>query len=90
MNNTNDPQKSKFQNKGGEESDKVKENIPKALSDNKTAVVIRVRIKAIKERGEAKGGDLKNREEKRSIMKKNQPKKERVKITPLERKSYLL
>ena len=53
-------------------------------------MVIRVRIKAIKERGEAKGGDLKNREEKRSIMKKNQPKKERVKITPLERKSYLL
>ena len=90
MNNTNDPQKSKFQNKGGEESDKVKENIPEALSGNRTTVVIRVRIEAIKGRGEAKGGDLKNREEKRSIKKKNHPKKEGVKITSWERESYLL
>ena len=40
----------------GEETDKVKENIPKTLVGNKTVVVIRVRIKAIKGRGEAKGG----------------------------------
>ena len=53
-------------------------------------MVIRVRIEVIKGRGEAKGGDLKNREEKRSIKKKNQPKREGVKITPLERESYLL
>ena len=40
-------------------------------------MVIRVRIEAIKGRGEPKGGDLKKREEKRSIKKKNQPERER-------------
>ena len=48
MNNTNNPQKSEFQDKGGEESDKVEENIPEALAGNKTVVVIRTRIEAIK------------------------------------------
>ena len=50
LNNTNNPQKSEFQDKGGEESDKVEENIPKALADNRIAVVIRTRIEAIKGR----------------------------------------
>ena len=40
----------------GEETDKVKENIPETLVGNRIVVVIRVRIKAIKGRGEAKGG----------------------------------
>ena len=48
INSTNNPQKSEFQDKGGEESDKVEENIPKALADNRTIVVIRTRIEAIK------------------------------------------
>ena len=54
MNSTNNPQKSEFQDKGGEETDKIKENIPETLAGNKTAVMIRVRIKAIKGREEAK------------------------------------
>ena len=58
LNSTKTPQKLEFQDKGREESDKVKENIPEALSSNRTAVVIRVRIEAKKGRGEAKGGDL--------------------------------
>ena len=51
LNSTKTPQKLEFQDKGGEESDKVKENIPEALSSNRTAVVIRVRIEAIKGEG---------------------------------------
>ena len=41
MNSTNNPQKSKFQDKGGEESDKVEKNILDALAGNRTIVVIR-------------------------------------------------
>ena len=54
MNNTNNPQKLEFQDKGGEETDIVKENIPKTLAGNRIVVMIRARIKAIKEGGEAK------------------------------------
>ena len=43
-----------FQDKGGEKIDKVKENILETLVGNMTIVVIRARIKAIKEGGEAK------------------------------------
>ena len=59
MNITNNPQKSEFQDKGEEEFDKVKENIPETLVGNRTAVMIRVRIEVIKGRGEAKGGGSK-------------------------------
>ena len=55
MNSTNNPQKSEFQDKGGEETDKIKENIPETLAGNRTVVVIRARIEAIKGWGEAKG-----------------------------------
>ena len=48
LNSTNNPQKSEFQDKGGEESNKVEENIPEALAGNKTAVVIRTKIEVIK------------------------------------------
>jgi len=48
LNSTNNPQKSEFQDKGGEETDKIKENIPETLAGNRTVVVIRVGIEAIK------------------------------------------
>ena len=51
MNSSSNPQKSKFQHKGEEESDKVEKNIPESLVGNRTAVVIRVRIEAIKGEG---------------------------------------
>ena len=54
MNNTNNPQKSEFQDKGGEESYKVEKNIPEALAGNKIAVVIKARIETIKGGGEVK------------------------------------
>ena len=71
MNSTNNPQKSKFQDKGGEKSDKVEKNIPDALAGNRTTVMIRAKIKAIKWRGKVKEGGFEKREEKRSIKKKN-------------------
>ena len=49
MNSTNNPQKSKFQDKGGEEINKIKENIFENLAGNKTAVKIRARNGTIKE-----------------------------------------
>ena len=55
MNSTNSPLKSEFQDKGEEESDKVRKNIPETLAANRTAVVIRARIETIKGKGEAKG-----------------------------------
>ena len=55
MNSTNNPQELEFQDKGGEETDKVKENVLETLAGNKIAVVIRVRIETIKGKGEAKG-----------------------------------
>ena len=48
MNGTNNPQKSKFQDKGGEETKKVKENISENLAGNKTAVEIRAKNVIIK------------------------------------------
>ena len=54
LNSTNNPQKSKFQDKGGEEINKVKENIFENLAGNKTAVKIRVRNGTIKEGRETK------------------------------------
>ena len=54
INSTNNPQKSEFQDKGEEESDKVEKNIPEALVGNRIAVVIRAMIEAIEGRGEAK------------------------------------
>ena len=44
LNNKNNLQKSEFQDKGREESDKVERNIPDALAYNRIAVMIRVRI----------------------------------------------
>ena len=44
LNSKNNPQKSEFQDKGGEESDKVERNIPDALAYNRTTVMIRARI----------------------------------------------
>ena len=55
MNSTNSHLKSEFQDKGGEESDKVRKNILETLAANRTAVVIRARIETIKGKGEAKG-----------------------------------
>ena len=55
LNSTNNPQKLEFQDKGREETDKVKENIPETLADNRTVVVIKARTKAIKGEREAKG-----------------------------------
>ena len=54
INSTNNPQKSEFQDKGGEESDKVEENFHEALAGNRTAIVIRTKIDAIKGGGEVK------------------------------------
>ena len=54
MNSTNNPQKSKFQDKGGEEIHKVKENIFENLPGNKTAVKIRAMNDTIKEGRETK------------------------------------
>ena len=67
MNSTNNPQKSDFQDKGGEETNKVKENIPKNLTGNKTAVEIRVRNVTIKGGREANewGGARKKKRKKR-------------------------
>ena len=48
MNSTNNTQKSEFQDKGGGETDKVKENILETLAGIKTVVVIRARIETIK------------------------------------------
>ena len=59
---TNNSQKSEFQDKGGEEINKVKENIPKTLVGNMTAVVIRAMTEAIKGEGEEKGKGSKEKE----------------------------
>ena len=70
LNSTNNSQKSEFQDKGGEESDKIEKNIPEALAGNRTAVVIKVRNEAIKgggevkERGSEKKGEKEKKEEK--------------------------
>ena len=79
MNSTNNPQKSEFQDKGGEETDKIKENIPETLAGNRTVVVIRARIEAIKRGGEIKEGGSKKRKEKEE---KSTREREREKITP--------
>ena len=44
LNSKNNAQKSEFQDKGREESDKVERNIPNALAYNGTTVMIRARI----------------------------------------------
>ena len=67
-----------------EETDKVKENIPETLVGNRIAIVIRAKIKAIKGRGEAKGGFKKRG----TFRRKNQSKRERVTLRKCE--SYLL
>ena len=54
LNSSNNPQKLEFQGKGEEESDKVEKNIPEILVSNRTAIMIRARIEAIKGEGEAK------------------------------------
>ena len=54
LNSSSNPQKSEFQNKGEEESDKVEKNILEALVGNRTAMVIRAMTEAIERRGEAK------------------------------------
>ena len=48
LNSTNTPQKSEFQDKGGEKIDKVKENILESLVGNMTSVEIRTRDMPIK------------------------------------------
>ena len=48
LNSSSNPQKSEFQNKGEEKSDRVKKNILEVLMSNGIAVVIRVRIETIK------------------------------------------
>ena len=53
LNNTNTPQKSKFQEKGKEETDKVKKNILKNLAGNRIAVKISTRNVPIKRGREA-------------------------------------
>ena len=49
LNSTNNPQKSEFQEKGGEETNNVKENIPENLGGNKIVVEIRAKNVIIKE-----------------------------------------
>ena len=67
MNSTNNPQKLEFQDKGGEETEKVKKNISEILAGNRTAVVIKVRNEAIKGGGEVKerGSEKKGEKEKK-------------------------
>lgn len=48
LNSTNNPQKSEFQDKGREDTDKVEENISENSASNKTAVDIRIRNIPIK------------------------------------------
>ena len=77
LNGTNNPQKSKFQDKGGEETKKVKENISENLAGNKTAVEIRAKNVIIKW---GVGGGERERERKmkgRSGWKKKQKQKEK-------------
>ena len=50
LNSGSNSQKSEFQDKGGEESDKVEKNIPEALVGNKINMVIGARIEVIKGR----------------------------------------
>ena len=64
LNSTNNPQKSEFQDKGGEETDKVKENIPETLAGNKTIVVIKARTEGVKGEREAKGKGSRRRRKK--------------------------
>ena len=47
LNSKNNPQKSEFQDKGGEKPDKVEKNILEALAGKRTGIVIRARIEAI-------------------------------------------
>ena len=54
LNSSSNLQKSEFQDKGEKESDKVEKNIPEILVSNRTAILIRARIEAIKGKGEAK------------------------------------
>ena len=61
MNSTNNPQKSKFQDKGGEETKKVKENISENLAGNKTVVEITAKNVIIK--GGGGGRKMKGRSE---------------------------
>ena len=75
MNSTNNSQKSEFQDKGGPESDKIKKNILEALAGNKTIVVIRTGIEAIKGGGEVKERGFGKKE--RKEQKENQSNRER-------------
>ena len=77
MNSTNNPQKSDFQDKGGEETNKVKENIPENLTGNKTAVEIRVRNVTIKGGREANEWGGAGKKEKRDKGEQSERKKER-------------
>ena len=77
MNSTNNPQKSEFQDKGGEESDKIEKNILEALAGNRTVVVIKVRNEAIKGGGEVKERGSEKKGEKEKRKKKNQLERER-------------
>ena len=73
---------------GGEETDKVKENILESLVGNKTVVVIRERIEAIKEERKAKGKGSKEKEGREYIEEKSI--RERVRVKPREHESYIL
>ena len=55
MNSTNTPQKLEFQDKRGEETDKVKKNILENLVRNKIAIQIRARNVAINGGRQANG-----------------------------------
>ena len=78
MNGTNNPQKSKFQDKGGEETKKVKENISENLAGNKTAVEIRAKNVIIKW-GVGGGGKREENEREIWVKKKNKKQKQKQK-----------
>ena len=76
LNSTNNPQKSKFQDKGGEETKKVKENISENLAGNKTVVEITAKNVIIKGGG---GRKMKGRSEWKQKKKKKKNKKQKQK-----------
>ena len=78
MNGTNNPQKSKFQDKGGEETKKVKENISENLAGNKTAVEIRAKNVIIKW-GVGGGGEREENEREIWVKKKTKNKNKKRK-----------
>ena len=84
LNSSSNPQKSEFQNKGEEKSDKVKKNIPKVLMSNGIAVVIRAKIETIKGQGGKVKGIRKNllgeRNRKREIV--------ALRVSPREKYSF--